>query len=393
MKRKLSDRVIDRLKPHATRPQYDVFDEKQTGLGLCYSNGGARTWFIFWRDSNGEDHRMSFGRYDKGMKTAEAKEAAEAKLKAIRAGVEPVKTEPTMGDLIGRYLEHARAHKAASSVKQDVNILGLGVTQELRARRLSTITREQLETLHGSVGRTRGKSAANHLVKCLRHMLELAKDWNMLRVDNPCSRFKLFKMEPSERYLSLGELRRLNDAPLAESDWRWRAFFPLLLSLGLRKSELLGLSWDRVDFEAKTLRLSRTKNGKPLMLFLSDLVASRLKALPSYGAGQFVFPGNRADSHLVAPGYAWERIRERAGLEDVRIHDLRHSFASFNLAAGVPLATISKMMNHSSLSQTQIYAHLQIDALRAPLDNHAALILGVPESPSAAEASNAVAEG
>jgi integrase len=392
MKRKLSDRLIDRLKPHATRLQYDVFDEKQTGLGLCYSNGGARTWFIFWRDSSGEDHRMSFGRYDKGMKTAEAKETAEAKLKAIRAGVEPVKSEPTMGDLIERYLEHARAHKAASSLKQDVNILGLGVTQELRVQRLSTITRDQLEELHGSVGRTRGKSAANHLVKCLRHMLELAKDWNMLRGDNPCSRFKFFKMEPPERYLFMGELRRLHDALLAESDWRWRAFFPLLLSLGLRKSELLRLSWDRVDFEGRTLRLSRTKNGRPLVLHLSDSIASMLKELPSYGTSQFVLPGNRADSHLVAPGYAWERIRERAGLEDVRIHDLRHSFASLNLAAGVPLITISKMMNHSSLSQTQRYAHLQIEAMRTPLDNHAALILGIAQLPSDGETSNAVAE-
>jgi integrase len=393
MKRKLSDRVIDRLKPHATRPQYDVFDEKETGLGLCYSNGGARTWFIFWRDTAGEDHRMSFGRYDKGTKTAEAKETAKAKLKAIRAGVEPVKNDPTMGDLVERYLEHARAHKAASSVKQDVNILALGVTQELRAQRLSTITRDQLEELHGSVGRTRGKSAANHLVKCLRHMLELAKDWNMLRGDNPCGRFKFFKMAPPERYLSMGELRRLHDALLAESDWRWRAFFPLLLSLGLRKSELLRLSWDRVDFEGRTLRLSRTKNGKPLVLHLSDSIASMLKDLPSYGTSQFVLPGNRADSHLVAPGYAWERIRERAGLEDVRIHDLRHSFASLNLAAGVPLLTISKMMNHSSLSQTQRYAHLQIEAMRTPLDNHAALILGVAKLSSVGAAPNAVAEG
>ena len=391
MKRKLSDRVIDRLKPHATRPQYDVFDEKQTGLGLCYSNGGARTWFIFWRDSSGEDHRMSFGRYDRGMKTAEAKETAEVKLKAIRAGVEPVKSEPTMGDLIERYLEHARTHKAASSVKQDVNMLDLGVTQDLRAQRLSSITREQLEELHGSVGRTRGQSAANHLLKCLRRALGLAKDWGMLKDENPC-RLEFFKRPSRERYLSMEELRRLNAALLAEPDWRWRAFFPLLLSMGLRKGEALALTWDRVDLEARTVRLSKTKNGKPLLLPLPDSIVRMLTELPSYGVGQFVFPGNRADSHLVAPGYAWERIRERAGLEDVRIHDLRHSFASFLLAAGHSLPMISKALNHSSLAMTQRYAHLQIDALRAPLDSHAALILGVTELPSAGEAPNAVAE-
>jgi integrase len=393
MKRKLSDRVIDRLKPHATRPQYDIFDEKQTGLGLCYSNGGARTWFIFWRDSAGEDHRMSFGRYDKGMKTAEAKAAAETKLKAIRAGVAPVKGEPILGELVERYKKHAQARMAASSFKQISSNLKLGITShpELCAKKLSEVTREQLEDLHGEVGRTRGKYAANHLVKVLRTMFGLARDWHMCSGDNPC-RVGFFKVTGRERFLSMGELRRLNAALLADPDWRWRAFFPLLLSLGLRKSELLGLPWDRVDFEAKTLRLSRTKNGKPLMLPLSDSIISRLKELPSYGTSQFVFTGNRDGNHLKSPGYAWERIRERAGLEDVRIHDLRHSFASFLLAAGNSLPMISKALNHSSLAMTQRYAHLQIDALRAPLDSHAALMLGVTESPSAGEAPNAVAE-
>jgi integrase len=325
------------------------------------------------------------------MRTDPARERAAERLKEIRAGVD-VKGEATMGDLIVRYLQHAKAHKAAKSFEQDEGYLRRGVSQEIRAQRLSTITREQLEDLHGAVGRTRGKSAANHLIKCVRHMLELAKDWNMLRGENPC-RVNLFKLEPPTRFLSKAEFLRLNKALLEEGDWRWRAYFPLALALGLRKTELMRLTWNRVDFEDRTLRLTKTKNGKPLTLPLSDEVISMLSELPSHGTSDFVFPGNREGKPLAQVNGAFDRICARAGVTDFRVHDLRHSFASFQLQAGVSLTVISKMMNHSSLGQTDRYAHLQIDDMRTPLSNHAALILGVTELPSDGEAPNAVAEG
>lgn len=373
---KLSDRVIERLKPQDGRKQYDVFD-KQTGLGLCCSNGGARTWFIFWRDNAGKSHRKSIGRYDRGMTVEQARDAAVTLLKEARAGVD-VKHTVTVGELLAKYLEHARMHLAANTFAQVKLSLDLGVDESLRAAELNTVDREKIEQLHHDVGQTRGTSAANHLLANLKRVFSLGRAWKMLRGENPATGIEQFKRPLRERYLTRAELLRLNESLLAEGDWRFREFYPLLLSLGMRKSELMKMTWDRIDFDAHSILLRRTKNGKQLTLPLSEPVAARLRALPSYGCDGHLFPGNISGKPLSNINDAWQRIRSRAGIPDVRPHDLRHSFASFNLQAGVPLPVISRLMNHSSLQQTMRYAHAGVEQLRTPMEAHSAFILGDP---------------
>lgn len=388
---KLTEKYIRGLKPREGRKQYDVYD-KLPGFGLCYSNGGARTFFVFWRGLDGGNRRQSIGRHDKGMSVNQARAVARTKLAEIdaqkKAGVDrpTERLAPTLGDLIERYLKYMPDRFAASTLKGCKWIIGRSFTQELRTQKLGSFTREQIEDLHHEIGNTRGKLAANNWLRRTRHMFNLGRNWKMYAGDNPCARVQLFKETQRTQHLSEEEAVRLNDALLKDPDWRWRAFFPLLLLTGLRKSELLALTRDCVDFNKRTATIKRTKNGKVLAQPLVEPAIQILASLPSRGTSAFVFPANRPEKHLVAPEYAWKKIRDRAALPDLHIHDLRHSFASFLINDGAPLEVVSKALGHSSLTMTQRYAHLKNETVRSAMEQTAARMIGhVPAAPAAVE--------
>jgi integrase len=140
---------------------------------------------------------------------------------------------------------------------------------------------------------------------------------------------KLFREQRRERYLSPEELARVNQALLEEPDWRWRAYFPLALMLGIRKSEPLPMRWQDIDLNVRTWRIPETKTGKSHLLPLPAPVMVILDSVPSRGTSEWVFLGNSAVGHIVEPAKAWQRIRARARVSDVRIHDLRHTLASW----------------------------------------------------------------
>ena len=304
---KLTEKHISGLKPREGRKQYDECDFKLSGFGLCYSNGGARTFFVFWRGLNGGNRRQSIGRHDRGMSANQARAVARAKLAEIdaqkKAGIDrsTERQALTMGDLIERYLKYVPDRLAASTLKQCKWIIGRSFTQELRAQRLDSFTREQIEDLHREIGNTRGKLAANNWFRRTRHMFNLGRNWKMYAGDNPCARVHLFKETERIQHLSEEEAVRLNDALLKDRDWRWRAFFPLLIHTGLRKSELLALTWNCVDFNNRTATIERSKNGKVLAQPLVEAAIQILANLPSRGTSAFVFPANRPERHLVAP--------------------------------------------------------------------------------------------
>jgi Arm DNA-binding domain len=160
----LTEKFIASLGPREGRKQYDECDSKITGFGICYSNGGAKTFFVFWREAGGGNRRMSFGRHDKGMSVKEARRIAKEKLAEIEKEVEAGIRRPaerqasTMGDLVDRYLKHAASHVAPGTLVQVDGIARRCFTPELRAQKLKDFDRDQIEELHAAIGRTRGKS-------------------------------------------------------------------------------------------------------------------------------------------------------------------------------------------------------------------------------------------
>jgi integrase len=210
-------------------------------------------------------------------------------------------------------------------------------------------------------------------------MFNLAKTWELLKGDNPAYGIKPFREEKRQRFMTPEELQKVNAALLEEPDWRWRAYFPLALMLGTRKSELLSMRWADIDPIASTWRIPETKAGNSHLLPLPKPAMEVLKALPSREQSEWVFPGDGASGHIVKPAKAWQRIRRRAGVIDVRIHDLRHTLASWLVGQGFNLPLVGRALNHSQPATTARYAHIALGPLRAALEANAAVMFGATD--------------
>jgi integrase len=283
--------------------------------------------------------------------------------------------ETAFGEFTVMYLErHAKPNKR--SAWQDENTLRRYIPKGWNTRRLSDISRADVARLHARIGETHGHYAANRTLALLRTMFNLARMWQLFKGDNPVQGIKQFKEQMRERYLNFEEVQKVNAALLEEPDWRWRTYFPLALMLGTRKSELLEMRWSDIDFKARTWRIPETKDGNSHLLPLPVPAMTMLEGLPSRSASQWVFPSDSVSGHIVEPAKAWQRIRKRAGVPDVRIHDLRHTLASWLVAQGFNLPLIGRALNHTQTATTARYAHLALDPVRAALEQTAALMVG-----------------
>jgi integrase len=175
------------------------------------------------------------------------------------------------------------------------------VPRSWNGRKLSDISRADVERLHAKVGQEHGRYAANHLVRLLRRMFNVATNWGLLKGANPASRIKLFAEEKRERFLSPDELKRVNDALMEEPNWRWRAYFPLSLLLGIRRGELLAMRWADIDLDARRWRIPITKTGNSHLLPLPSDAVAILADLPSRGASDWVFPSDGATGQSSSP--------------------------------------------------------------------------------------------
>ena len=194
------------------------------------------------------------------------------------------------------------------------------------------------------------------------------------RVDgsNPCRHVDKYRERRHERFLSAQELARLGEA-LADAERAGKASpvivgaLRLLALTGARLSEILTLRWEHVDLENACLRLPNSKTGQK-SIYLNAPALAVLNSLPRLEANPYVIPGERLGAHLVNLQKPWRRIRALAKLKDVRIHDLRHSFASVAAASGQSLYVIGSLLGHSQPQTTSRYAHLSADPLRAAND-------------------------
>ena len=206
--------------------------------------------------------------------------------------------------------------------------------------------------LHHGLGGT--PTIANRAVELLSRIYKAAEDRDLIpEGSNPCREIAMYQQRSHERFLILTdeEFRRLGRA-LDEAETRKGASLHaamairLLLLTGCRKNEILSLRWDAVDLEAKEMRLADTKAG-PRTVQLSRAAVAVLTSIPKVKGNPYVIPGRRKGMHLHSLQYPWDTIRKRAGLEDMRLHDVRHRFASRALALGESLPMISRLLGHS----------------------------------------------
>jgi integrase len=377
MEVRLTQRSVDAAKAPETG-QIFLRDSEVLGFALRITASGSKS-FIWEGRVRGRTRRITIGAYPDLSVLLARREATKIRA-AIAEGRDPSLErqaqlrERTLKDLCDAYIDrHAKQHKR--SWKRDEQMINRYLSK-WRSRKLSDITHDEVSRLHQTIGREHGRYAANRTIALLRTILNLARDWGLLNGANPAERIKMFREEKRERFLSPDELKRVNEALTQEPNPYWQAYFPLSLLLGTRRGELLAAKWADLDLEQRTWRIPETKAGRSHLLPLPEAVVAMLQSLPSQGQSNWLFPGGGVTGHLVEPKKAWQRIRQKAGVPDVRIHDLRRTLGSWLAAQGYSLPLIGRALNHTNISTTQVYARLDLEPVRDALERNAKLMLG-----------------
>ena len=361
---KLTKRVVDRLGTDGTSRL--VWDRDLPGFGVRVYPSGRKTYVVQSRGPHGS-RRVTIGRHGE-ITARQARFRAAPTIDRIKAGISPLKDvrdagrEPTVADLAERFLEqHVAVRCKASTARRYRQVIENQILPSLGRLPVGAVRRKHVVALHYDLRQT--PNAANKARQTLATMFSLARDWG-LRGDggNPCRGVRAYSLRHRERFVNSEEYGRigrvLDEAEANGSAWPPAvAAIRLLLLTGCRSGEMQTLKWTDIDREAGEIRLSDSKTG-PRPVPLTTPVRAVLDGIERLPGNRWVFAGCRPGTHVGPLGQHWRRLRIRAGLEDVRLHDLRHSYASRALELGESLSMIGKLLGHNRVQTTARYAHL-----------------------------------
>ena len=362
----ICDRTVEAL---SVEKDSVFWDRKLPGFGVRLYPSGAKVYVVQGRGPGGS-RRVTVGRH--GVVAAdEARRRAVVALARIKAGHDAEASAPggpTLAALARRYLrEHVAVRCKPTTAAQYRLAIETHILPALGALPVASVGRVHVADLHYAL---RDRPAmANLVIATLSRMIDQAAAWGAIpEGSNPCRHTRKYRERRRERFLTDAELRRLGLALDAlEAEERLTAHVAaairLLILTGCRRNEILTLRWEDVHLEAKELRLRDSKTGARTVSLPPPAVAV-LAALPRVASNPWVIPGSKPGARLSGLFAQWCRVRSRAGLEDVRLHDLRHSYASRALALGESLPVIARLLGHAQIQTTARYAHLTRDSVK-----------------------------
>lgn len=389
MTERLTDAIVAAIAPDAK----DVFrfDRLLSGYGVRVTPAGVRILFAQARFA-GRKIRHTVG-YWPDVKVAIGREMAATALTDIRAGRDPKLERQarqrvaaaggiTLAEFAETWLrEHVRIRLKASTYSDYASRLRLHILPRLGHLPVAGITWGDANGLHSAMAPT--PRTANYALDILRNILAHAVKAG-LRPDNPVTGIEKYRERSHERFLSPAEFARAIEAiDAAASEGlvtvHVAAGLKLLAYTGARRSEIANATWRDVDFERRFIRLSDSKGNVPRTIHLNNNALAVLKTLPR--VGPYIVAGGRLGPYKGLSS-EWAEVRARCALDDVRLHDLRHSYASSALAAGVPLATVGKILGHRRARTTERYGHLSQDHVAAANDLVGAALAAATEKGS-----------
>ncbi|MBF0454001.1 MAG: tyrosine-type recombinase/integrase [Magnetococcales bacterium] len=361
----LTKRVIDSLKPTEKRVEYS--DDSLKGFVLRVYPSGRKSFMIRYRIGRASK-RYAIGDFGKWTLEQARKEAVEL-LRLASKGEDPAQTRrddrevPTFGQFAERYLVHA---SGKISLKDDQNKLNLRLIPAWGNRPVNTITERDVRRMIASV-----KSDGRAIATCNRYLALIKTMFNFFIHEkiidaNPAERVKI-EQENNQRtrWLDEDELGRLFQA-LEKTSPVSRAAIGLMLFTGARSGSVLSARWADIDMDRKQWRIPFTKGKKSSgqVIPLNDAAMEILESQEDVKIGMYVFPGQKPGAHLTTVKKPWATAIKNAGIEDMKIHDLRHTFASMVLNSGAELYHVQQLLGHKTGAMTQRYAHIKDEALR-----------------------------
>jgi integrase len=414
IKVRITKRLVDGLK--AEGAEYFAWDADLKGFGVRVQASGAKSYVVKYSAGSGRGaptRRMTLARVGK-VTPDEARDLAKKTLGSVAHGADPAaqkkadRRAETLNEVAAMFLaQHVDAKRKASTAKQYRDALERLVLPGLGMRKAGKVTVPDIAKLHAKLGHH--PHQANRMLSVVASLYGFAEKHHLVPLGtNPARGIDKYPEESRERFLSTDELARLGDAireaetvglayvvdrmgpkteRAAKEENRLTVIGPhaaaavrLLILTGARLREVLHLKWDHVDFQRGMLLLPDSKTGKKAVV-LNAPALDVLSNLPRVGS--YVIAGQAAGTDKEQPRAdlkrPWAAVAKRAGLEAVRIHDLRHTHASVGAGAGLGLPIIGKLLGHSQASTTARYAHLDADPLRRASDrigSHIATAMG-----------------
>ena len=381
---RITKKAVDALT--ARQREYMLWDADMKGFGVRVHPSGRKVYLVKYR-LNGRVIKKTIGPHGAIPPAAARGRAAEIITAAMTGRdltgrvLSPRTDTTTMHELAERFLdEHVPVRCKPSTAHSYGIAIRQHVVPRLGSRSVAGITRADVADLHHAMRAT--PYAANRTLGILSAMFSAAELWGLRpQGSNPCRYVKRFREKKRERFLSDAEYRRLG-AVLREAESTGTesatavAAIRLLMLTGCRLSEIMNLRWEDVSLQAGELRLRDSKTGAK-RVHLGGPAVAVLRGMERKEGNPWVIAGRRPGTRIASLHFPWARIRRRAGLDDVRIHDLRHSFASGGLLVGEGLPMIGKLLGHSQVQSTARYAHLADDPVKAAADRIASRIAKV----------------
>lgn len=365
----LTKSFVKQCKCPDEKKKFDFFDILQAGFLLEVRQSGGKTFYQRFTDERGRTRQLKIGSAD-FLTVRAARSLAKTAVAQMLIGTNPqerrriLRTIPTLGEFVAsRYLPYIKLYKR--SWRTDETILRLHVLPALRGLQLDEVAPELITEVLTSL-REKGYSTGttNRVVIVLRHLFNLALKWGVEGITrNPTASLPVAPDVCRQRFLTLEEAKRLIHSIEQDENKVAAKAIMLLLLTGARRNEVTYAKWEQVDWDRKVLIIPLSKSGKRRAINLNNSAITILRAVDRLPHNPFIFPSPITQRPSASLHFPWERIRKRAGLSDLRLHDLRHSFASFLVNQGVSLYIVQNLLGHSNSRYSQRYAHLSCETL------------------------------
>lgn len=377
-KGRVTKRAVDALACPAGKDREFLWDDAIAGFGVAAFPSGKKVYVAQYRQG-GRSRRANIGEHGR-LTPDEARSEAKKLLGVVETGADPIaerrtaRDVRTFGDVADDFLSlHVATRRKSRTGTEYRQILKMIVLPAIGSKRIIDVRRPDAASLHGKLAAT--PYEANRALALMSAIWNwAARRGEVALADNPARAIERYPELGRERFLTVDELARLGDA-LRETkiDPFAAAALRLLILTGARLREILDAQWQRVDFERGMIFLPNSKTGaKPL--YLNAAALALLAGIPRIDGNPHVIPGGKPGQPRADLKNPWAAVRKTAGLDGLRLHDLRHSFASVGAGASLGLPVIGRLLGHSQAATTLRYAHLEADPLRRAVETIGATI-------------------